>query len=159
MTTATTGVAGAYERPDVRPEDLAVLQFTSGSTSEPKGVMLRHSTVCANHDAMLTVTGICEDDVMVSWLPLYHDMGLIGMLAIPMTVGVDFVLASPQDFLADPGRWMEWMSTYNGTVTAGPNFSWVLAARALRRCTDRLDLSRVRIALERRRAGRSGHRP
>ena len=147
VTTATTGVAGAYERPDVRPEDLAVLQFTSGSTSEPKGVMLRHSTVCANHDAMLTVTGICEDDVMVSWLPLYHDMGLIGMLAIPMTVGVDFVLASPQDFLADPGRWMEWMSTYNGTVTAGPNFSWVLAARALRRCTDRLDLSRVRIAL------------
>jgi fatty-acyl-CoA synthase len=147
VATARTGAVGVYERPDVRPDDLAVLQFTSGSTSEPKGVMLLHSTVCANHDAMLSVTGICEDDVMVSWLPLYHDMGLIGMLAVPMTVGVDLVLASPQDFLADPGRWMEWISNYSGTVTAGPNFSWVLAGRALRRRTDVLDLSRVRIAL------------
>jgi fatty-acyl-CoA synthase len=147
VSSATTGSAGIYERPDVRPDDLAVLQFTSGSTSEPKGVMLLHRTVCANHDAMLTITGICEDDVMVSWLPLYHDMGLIGMLAVPMTVGVDLVLASPQDFLGDPGRWMEWISTYSGTVTAGPNFAWVLAARALRRRTDRMDLSRVRIAL------------
>lgn len=147
VSTARNGAAGPYERPDVRPEDLAVLQFTSGSTSEPKGVMLQHRTVCANHDAMLSVTGICEDDVMVSWLPLYHDMGLIGMLAIPMTVGVDLVLASPQDFLADPGRWMEWISNYSGTVTAGPNFSWVLASRALRRRTDELDLSRLRIAL------------
>ena len=63
---------------------------------------------------------------MVSWLPLYHDMGLVGFLAIPMTTGVDLVLAAPQDFLAHPANWMQWISDWRGTATAGPNFSWVL---------------------------------
>ena len=83
---------------------------------------------------------------MVSWLPLYHDMGLVGFLAIPMTTGVSLVQAAPQDFLAHPGHWMQWMSDHRGTVTAGPNFAWVLAARALRRMTG-LDLSPIRVAL------------
>ena len=121
--------------------------------------MLPHSTVCANHDAMLTVTGICEDDVMVSWLPLYHDMGLIGMLAIPMTVGVDFVLASPQDFLADPGRWMEWMSDLQrhghrrAELLLGPGGPGVAPLYRPARPVPRPDRA------QRRRAGRSGHRP
>ena len=83
---------------------------------------------------------------MVSWLPLYHDMGLVGFLAIPMTTGVDLVLAGPQDFLAHPAHWMEWISEWHGTATAGPNFSWVLATRALRRAS-RLDLSSLTLAL------------
>ncbi len=138
---------GLYVRPDVSPDDLAILQFTSGSTSEPKGVMIPHRTICANHDAMIERATLTEDDVLVSWLPLYHDMGLVGLLGLGMMTGVDLVLAAPTDFLGDPGRWMEWIATYGGTATAGPNFSWVLAARALRLRKEPLDLSSLRIGL------------
>src|SRR5205807_7961456 len=89
---------------------------------------------------------LVDDDVFVSWLPLYHDMGLIGMLGLPMITGVELVLAAPQDFLASPSRWMEWMSAFGGTVSAGPNFSYALAARSLGRMGE-LDLSRWRMAL------------
>jgi fatty-acyl-CoA synthase len=77
-------------------------------------------------------------------------MGLVGLLTVPMAVGCKLVLASPQDFLSRPADWMRWMHNYHGTVTSGPNFSWVLAARAFRRMTDTgeiLDLSRIRLAL------------
>ncbi len=140
------GSAG-YLRPTVTPDDLAVLQFTSGSTSEPKGVMIPHRIICANHDAMVERAAMTDADVLVSWLPLYHDMGLVGLLLLGMAQGVDLVLAAPQDFLANPGHWMEWIARYGGTATAGPNFSWVLAARALRKAKEPLDLSSLRIAL------------
>ncbi|MCZ7535523.1 MAG: AMP-binding protein [Acidimicrobiia bacterium] len=134
-------------RPAEDPEALAILQYTSGSTSDPKGVMLPHRCVAANLEAVAHAIALDpEDDVAVSWLPLYHDLGLIGVLALCMHSGTDLVLAAPQDFLASPGRWMEWMSEYGGTCTAGPNFSYVLAARALRRAGD-LDLSRFRLGL------------
>ncbi len=84
---------------------------------------------------------------MVSWLPLYHDMGLVGFCILPMSSGMDLVLGAPQDFLASPARWMEWISEYGGTATAGPNFSYVLATRALNSSKKTLDLSRLRIAL------------
>ena len=136
-----------YKRPDISPDDLAVLQFTSGSTADPKGVMLPHRVVVANLDAVAEAATLDpSDDVLVSWLPLYHDMGLIGCLTLPMITGTDLVLGAPQDFMAAPARWMEWMSEYKGTATAGPNFSYALAARALRRL-DGLDLSRWRVAL------------
>ncbi|MBI2169193.1 MAG: AMP-binding protein [Actinobacteria bacterium] len=137
----------AYERPADDPESLAILQFTSGSTADPKGVMLPHRCVTANLDGIAAAAELDpEHDVVVSWLPLYHDMGLIGTLTLPMTTGTDLVLAAPQDFLASPRRWMEWMSAFGGTATAGPNFSYALAARGLRRL-DGLDLSRWRLAL------------
>ncbi len=136
----------AWRRVDDDPDRLAILQFTSGSTSEPKGVMLPHRVVCANLDGLTEVGQLKDDDVFVTWLPLYHDMGLVGLLGTPMTTGRDLVLGAPQDFTARPARWMEWLSEYGGTVTAGPNFAWALAARALRRA-DTLDLSRLRIAL------------
>jgi fatty-acyl-CoA synthase len=137
----------AYVRPVDDPEALAILQYTSGSTSDPKGVMLPHRCVAANIDAIVRGARLVPgEDVGVSWLPLYHDMGLIGLLATPMCAGIDLVLASPQDFLAAPARWVEWMSAYGGSVTAGPNFSYVLAARSLRRLSS-LDLSRWRLAL------------
>jgi fatty-acyl-CoA synthase len=138
---------GAWREPAVSPDSLAILQFTSGSTSDPKGVMLPHRTLVANIDGMREATGFDPaDDVVVTWLPMYHDMGLVGMLTTTMTTGGDLVIAGPQTFTASPSRWMEWLSTYGGTITAGPNFSWVLATRALKRL-EGLDLSRVRIAL------------
>jgi len=141
------GPDGAYDRPADDPDALAILQFTSGSTAEPKGVMLPHRCVTANLDAILAAAHIEPGvDRAVSWLPLYHDMGLIGCLTTPMTTGLDLVLAAPQDFLAGPACWMEWMSEFGGTMTAGPNFAYALAGRALRRL-DRLDLSRWRLAV------------
>ena len=139
--------SAAFSMPPVDPDSLAILQFTSGSTAEPKGVMLPHRCVTANIDAISAGAAMDLDGERVaSWLPLYHDMGLIGLLGVPMTNGIDLVLAGPQDFLAAPGRWLDWMSTFECTVTGGPNFSYALAARALRRGTN-LDLSRWRLAL------------
>ncbi|MET0902132.1 MAG: AMP-binding protein [Acidimicrobiales bacterium] len=139
--------ADAWERPADDPDRLAILQFTSGSTADPKGVMLPHRTVGANLDAIAHATSLDpDDDVLVSWLPLYHDMGLVGLFTLPVCTGTPLVLGAPTDFMSSPSRWMEWISTYGGTATAGPNFSYVLAARALRR-SDPLDLSRLRIAL------------
>jgi fatty-acyl-CoA synthase len=138
--------AEAIEIPPPDPDRLVILQYTSGSTSEPKGVMIPDRVFGANVDACSAAARLVPDDVMVSWLPLYHDMGLVGCLGIPMLTGIDLVQAAPQDFLAHPGHWMEWLSKYRATATAGPNFSWVLATRALRRLSG-LDLSRMRIAL------------
>lgn len=140
------GDASAYVRPPDDPSALAVLQFTSGSTSDPKGVMLPHEQICNNLDGAVEASGLHAGDVLVSWLPLYHDMGLIGLLTIPMTTGFNLVLGAPQDFLAKPIRWMQWISEFGGVCTAGPNFSYVLATRALRRA-EGLDLSKMRIAL------------
>ena len=134
------------EIPEDDPDRLVILQYTSGSTSEPKGVMIPDRVLAANIDAACEAASLREDEVMVSWLPLYHDMGLVGFLAIPMTTGVELVQAAPQDFMAHPSSWMEWISEWGGTATAGPNFAWVLATRGLRRSSD-LDLSTLTLAL------------
>lgn len=142
--------ADEYKEVPYDPERLAILQFTSGSTSNPKGVMLPHRILEANIAGMIEAAQVVPEDIFVSWLPLYHDMGLVGLLTVPMASGCSLVLASPQDFLSRPADWMQWIHDYKGTVTSGPNFSWVLATRAFRRMTDKgeiLDLSRVRIAL------------
>jgi fatty-acyl-CoA synthase len=136
----------ALEVPPHDPERLVILQYTSGSTSEPKGVMIPDRVLSANIDACCEAAVLGTGEVMVSWLPLYHDMGLVGFLALPMTKGVDVVQAAPQDFLAHPGNWMQWISDWRGTATAGPNFSWVLATRALKRASG-LDLSSLTLAL------------
>jgi fatty-acyl-CoA synthase len=109
-------------------------------------VMIPDRVLSANVDACCDSAGIEEGETMVSWLPLYHDMGLVGFLAIPMTRGIDLVQAAPQDFLAHPGNWMQWISDWRGTATAGPNFAWVLATRALKRMQG-LDLSSLTLAL------------
>ncbi|MDQ1393006.1 MAG: fatty-acyl-CoA synthase [Acidimicrobiaceae bacterium] len=133
--------------PPPDPDRLAVVQFTSGSTADPKGVMLTDRHILSNLDGAMAAAHFDPDsDVVVSWLPLYHDMGLLGLLTIPMITGIPMALAGPQDFMSAPARWVEWMSHFGGTATAGPNFSYALSARALRRLTG-LDLSPWRIAL------------
>lgn len=138
--------AERLEIPGHDPERLVILQYTSGSTSEPKGVMIPDRVLTANLDASAAAACLAVDDVMVSWLPLYHDMGLVGFLALPLTTGTQLVQAAPQDFMSKPGAWMQWISDYGGTGTAGPNFAWVLATRALGRMHD-LDLSKLTLAL------------
>ena len=140
--------AEAWEHPKDDLDRLAILQYTSGSTSDPKGVMLPQRTLTANLDAIASAARLdVETDVLVSWLPLYHDMGLVGLLTLPMTTGTPLVLGAPTDFTSQPSRWMEWISRFGGTATAGPNFSYALATRALRRSEETLDLSSLRIAL------------
>ena len=140
------GRARDWERPVDDPDALALLQFTSGSTADPKGVMLPHRCVVDNIDAIVEASGLGADDRGVSWLPLYQDMGLIGLLMTPMLTGFDLVLGAPTDFLAAPADWLRWMSDYRGTITCAPNFGYALAARAMRRLDD-LDLSAWRLGL------------
>ena len=147
LLTELDGDPQAFVAPEIDPEELAVLQFTSGSTADPKGVMLPHRVILANLDGVAASAEMDPDtEVLVSWLPLYHDMGLIGLMTLAMINGCRLVLGAPQDFMGAPARWMQWISDFRGTATAGPNFSYALAARALRRM-EGLDLSSWRIAL------------
>jgi fatty-acyl-CoA synthase len=140
------GDAARWERPPDDEERLAIIQFTSGSTDDPKGVTLPHRCLVENIDAIVEGAALGVEDVGVSWLPLYHDMGLIGLLMTPMLTGFELGLAPPQDFLASPADWMRWISDMRATVTGGPNFAYALAARAMRRL-EGLDLSPWRTAL------------
>ena len=136
--------AGDYERPFDDPDNTAILQFTSGSTADPKGVVIPHRCVLDNHDAVAERAPIdADDDVVVSWCPLYHDMGLVMLLSYSMTVGADLVIAPPTRFIASPGLWMEWISRFRGTWTIGPNAAFATAARMLSR-SGSLDLSSCR---------------
>jgi len=127
--------------------DTALLQLTSGSTAEPKAVRITHGNLHANIAGMREAARLAVDrDVMVSWLPLFHDMGMVGFLTIPMVTGLELVTVTPVDFLTRPLLWAELISKYGGTVTAAPNFAYAVLARQLTRASD-LDLSSLRIAL------------
>ncbi len=129
-------------------DDLALLQYTSGSTGNPKGVMLTHANLLANARAIGEALGMRDDDVGVSWLPLYHDMGLIGAWLMPLYFGLPVVVMSPLAFLSRPARWLRAFHRYRGTMGAAPNFAYELAAAKI---TDEeiegLDLSCWRAAL------------
>ncbi len=132
----------------VRGEDLAFLQYTSGSTGHPKGVMLTHANLLANIRAICEAVGLRPDDVGVSWLPLYHDMGLIGTWLLPLYAGIPTVVMSPLAFLTRPARWLWALHHHRGTLTAAPNFAFELCARKLDDCElAGLDLRHVRAAL------------
>ncbi|HYN72319.1 MAG TPA: fatty acyl-AMP ligase [Nakamurella sp.] len=133
---------------DVRiGEDLpALLQLTSGSTARPKAVQITHRNLWANVQAMCASAGIHPGEVMVSWLPLFHDMGMVGFLTLPMCQGVELIAVTPRDFLSAPLLWPTLISKYRGTITAAPNFAYALTARVLARA-DGLDLSSMRFAL------------
>jgi fatty-acyl-CoA synthase len=130
-------------------DDTALLQLTSGSTADPKAVRITHRNLYANLTAMVEASRLrAERDVMVSWLPLFHDMGMVGFLTVPMTVGLELVTVTPTDFLGRPLLWAELISRYGGTVTAAPNFAYAVLGRQLGRAEDgSLDLSTLRFAL------------
>lgn len=125
-------------------EDLMFLQYTSGSTSAPRGVMLTHGSIAANLKAIVADTQPHDASVYVSWLPLYHDMGLIFMTLAPLFAGRPVYLMSPAEFLRYPQRWLRAISTYGGTITAAPNFAYRLCVeRTTESLLAELDLSRV----------------
>lgn len=130
-------------------DDTALLQLTSGSTAEPKAVRITHRNLYANLTAMVAAAELRpERDVMVSWLPLFHDMGMVGFLTVPMTAGLELVTVTPADFLTRPLLWPELISRYRGTVTAAPNFAYAMLGRQLRHADDgSLDLTSMRFAL------------
>jgi amino acid adenylation domain-containing protein len=121
--------ADAWRDPGVGPSALAFLQYTSGSTAEPKGVMLSHGNLLHNLELIRQGFGVDGSDVGVIWLPPYHDMGLIGGLLEPIYAGFPAVLLSPMSFLQKPLRWLAAVSRFRGTVSGGPNFAYDLAVR------------------------------
>ncbi len=130
-----------------RGRDLAFLQYTSGSTGDPKGVMLTHANLVANIRAMIRGCAATPAETFVSWLPLYHDMGLIGAWLAVMCAGARLVLMSPLSFMGRPVRWLRTISAWKGTLSAAPNFAYELCARDLDDADlEGLDLSSWRIA-------------
>ncbi len=136
-----------YHRPAINPYDVAFLQYTSGSTGDPKGVVLSHANLLANIRAMGKVINADSEDIFVSWLPLYHDMGLIGAWLGSLYFAMVLVVMSPLTFLTRPQRWLRAIHQYRGTLSASPNFGYELC---LKRISDEeieeLDLSSWRLA-------------
>ena len=129
-------------------EDIAFIQYTSGTTGNPKGVILSHSNLLSNIRSMGRAINVTDEDLFVSWLPLYHDMGLIGAVFATLYHGVPLVLMSPLSFIAKPRRWMEAIHKYRGTISAAPNFAYELCLNAIQEDTiNSLDLGSWRLAL------------
>lgn len=144
-----SGPGEDVEPVELTESDTALLQLTSGSTAEPKAVRITHGNLAANTDAMVTAAQLDpEHDVLVSWLPLFHDMGMVGLMTVPMTLGLELVKVTPADFLRHPLLWPELISRYRGTVTAAPNFAYAMVGRRLAKVDDdAFDLSSLRFAL------------
>ncbi len=142
-------LAQGWQPVALQADDIAFLQYTSGSTAMPKGVQVTHGNLVANELLIRRGFGIDlnPDDVIVSWLPLYHDMGLIGGLLQPIFSGVPCILMSPAYFLTRPLRWLEAISEYGGTISGGPDFAYRLCSeRVSENALAGLDLSRWRVA-------------
>lgn len=117
---------------DLGPGDLAFLQYTSGSTSAPKGVQISHRNLSSNGQMISQVMGTHPGALGICWLPLHHDMGLIGNVLQPLSSGCEVVLMSPLAFLERPLRWLEAVSRLRGGISGGPNFAYALATRRVR---------------------------
>ena len=131
-----------------RAEEIAFLQYTSGSTGDPKGVVLTHANLLANIRSIIAGLQVTPDDVVVSWLPLYHDMGLIGAWMAPLYFGAPVVVISPLAFLSRPERWLRAIDRHRGTLSPAPNFAYELCVRKIAdKNLEGLDLSSWRAAL------------
>lgn len=124
-------LADAWSPADVDPADLAFLQYTSGSTGAPKGVIVSHRNIVIHTRLMHRRLGLDATSVGVSWLPPFHDMGLIAFILMPVLTGYRAVLMSPRDFVMRPARWLEAISRHRATIAASPNFGYDL-------CTERV---------------------
>ncbi|WP_434348439.1 amino acid adenylation domain-containing protein [Myxococcus virescens] len=137
----------AWTPPPLSGDSLAFLQYTSGSTSLPKGVTLTHSNLLHNLEAIRRCFRQDPTSRAIIWLPPYHDMGLIGGILQPLYTGYPAVLMSPMDFLQQPLRWLQAISRYRGTTSGGPDFAYALCARKIRpEQREGLDLSSWRVA-------------
>ena len=135
---------------ETEDDDVALLQLTSGSTGFPKAVRISHRNIVSNAEAMLIAADVDpESDVIVSWLPCFHDMGMTGYLTAPMYFGIELVKITPMDFLRDTLLWARLIDKYQATMTAAPNFAYTMFAKRLRRQArpGQFDLSSLRWAL------------
>jgi len=128
------------------PDDPAFLQFTSGSMGRPRGAVIPHRGAVACTWSMGLGMGLSSDDVGLSWLPLYHDMGLVGALLSPLMFGFPLHLMRPGEFLLHPRRWLDHAAAFGATVAAAPDFGWRLVARRIRDYGG--DLSKWRVGLD-----------
>ena len=142
------GDASLWKDPGLTLDDPCFIQFTSGSTSRPKGVVVTHGNLAHNaHAVMRDGLRSHDEDRGVSWLPLFHDMGLIGFVIAPIHHAVPVSFMSPMTFLKRPVTWLEILSKHEGTITYGPNFSYAITAKRVRdRDLEGIDLSGVRVA-------------
>lgn len=139
----------SFTPPALTPEDLCFLQFTSGSTSRPKGVKVSHGNLVANATAFLGPHGLDRNDadIGVSWLPLFHDMGLIGFILGPLICDIPVVILPTASFARGPKIWLETITRHKGTITYAPNFAYALASKRIKeRDLPALDLSTLRVA-------------
>lgn len=141
--------AGAIDQPlATGPDAIALIQYTSGSTGDPKGVVLTHANLLANIRAVGEALAASSSDVFVSWLPLYHDMGLIGAWLGALHYGAPTVIMPPLAFLADPGRWLRAIGRHRATLTAAPNFAYELCCKSVHdEDIKGLDLSSLRMMM------------
>ena len=150
LTVAELLAAEPIDPVETGEDDVALMQLTSGSTGSPKAVVITHRNIYSNAEAMFIGAQYDVDsDVMVSWLPCFHDMGMVGFLTIPMYFGAELVKVTPLDFLRDTLLWAKLIDKYKGTMTAAPNFAYALFAKRLRRQANagEFDLSTLRFAL------------
>ena len=140
--------AGAADIVLPRPEQLALLQYTSGTTSAPKGVMIGHDHLLHNEYAAAQAYRVGDTPHLVSWLPFYHDMGLMGGVLFPVYKGIAATLMSPATFLRNPAQWLRVMSETRATISGGPNFAFEMCAtRIADDVIDNLDLSNWQTAV------------
>ena len=146
--TAAEDASSGWVRPDFLANQTALLQYTSGATGPPKGVLISHTNLLDNLGLIHCALDITEEDTGVNWLPPYHDMGLIGGLLQPVYEGSKVTLVSPVAFLQRPFRWLEAISRTRATVSGGPNFAYDLCVKRITaEQKDLLDLSCWRVAL------------
>ena len=146
-TDKVNSVGSDYTTPKIDPDDLAFLQYTSGSTGEPKGVMITHRCLLQNQEMLRLAFGHTKESIGVSWLPLFHDMGLIGHVIQPVYLGICCVMMSPISFVQKPVRWLQAISKYKATTSGAPNFAYdLLCDRVKEEQIKQLDLSSWKVA-------------
>ncbi len=139
--------ASVWQKPAIHKDTLAFLQYTSGSTGTPKGVMVSHGNLLHNEEMIKQGFGYTEKDISVGWLPLFHDMGLIGNILQPLYLGIPCILMSPVAFLQKPYRWLQAISYYNASISGGPNFAYDLCINKITaEQRAKLDLSHWEVA-------------
>jgi len=125
------GMEGQWQHQEIDPDDVTLLQYTSGSTARPKGVMVSHRNLLYNQHMIQQSFEQTDESIIVGWLPLYHDMGLIGNVIQPLYAGARCVLMSPAALLQNPYRWLQAISRYRATTSGGPNFAYDLCVRKI----------------------------